>query len=737
MTLSLEIIRQLPKAELHCHLDGFCRPSTILELAKEQGIKLPYKDLDELKGCMSAPMECPDLVTYLRCFDAPLEVMQYPYAITRIFYEACEDASKDGIVYLELRFAPALHTRKGLSYSQILQAAIDGIHLAEKRLPLTARIICCAMRHMDPEINREVADICWRFRYAGVVAFDLAGPEDGIPPQKHISAFRTMRENSVGLTIHAGEAHGPESIEMALACNANRIGHGTHILKDERVLQYVIDRRIPMEVCITSNIQTRSIKQIQDHPIRELFDRGAICVPCTDNPTVSNTTLTEEYYKIHKTFDFGVEEIVRMIDYGFRSAFIDESLKKRLRIDAFTKTMNVLIDNNIDVSSIINNKRHYLPIGIANPFKFEPLINYPKPTLENVTRLVKIDCDTRLYGSVPLDLMYEFFNKLSEEVKVRYSERFSDFGTFKEYMTSSSHLSEKKELCFRCLQTEENIRKGIHAIIKEAIEDNVRYMELTISPLRHQNEKLAPRQIVEIVNDEILSANPEIISIKIIIYVDTEKDSPIDFQKMAELCVELRDLNVVGFATTTTEITAESMPFFQHTFDYLKANFVPVSMFAGEKDHKSIPIAITRGNCRRLSGAFQVVESCTLLREVTSYNMNIIVTDTPRLKENISTCFSKRPIRSFLDFGVKVAYGSLNKSFNGCSRSEQLVKLAHSNGLNLLDIVFIMHNTFGAMFQNYQRVRELQTKFWDETINILKELGFEHSVVPTYFVSQK
>lgn len=271
MSLTLDIIRQLPKAELHCHLDGCCRPSTIIELAKEQNVKLITTNLEELKKILTAPADCPDLVTYLQCFDAPLEVMQYPYAITRIFFEACEDAVKDGIKYLELRFAPALHTRRGLSYSQILEAAVDGIHMAQSQFLITVRIICCAMRHMSPITNKEIADVCWRFRHQGVVGFDLAGPECGFPPQKHIKAFRTMREKSVQVTIHAGEASGAQSIEEALACNANRIGHGTHILEDERVVQQVIDRRIPLEICISSNFQTKAIQSIPQHPNQNSF----------------------------------------------------------------------------------------------------------------------------------------------------------------------------------------------------------------------------------------------------------------------------------------------------------------------------------------------------------------------------------------------------------------------------------------------------------------------------------
>ena len=479
MSLSLDIIRQLPKAELHCHLDGFCRPSTIIELAHEQGVKLPTEDINELSKILTAPPDCPDLVTYLRCFDAPLDVMQYPYAITRIFYEACEDACKDGIAYLELRFAPALHTRKGLSYTQILQAACDGVHMAETKLPITVRIICCAMRMMPSEVNKEVADIAWRFRNQGVVAFDLAGPENGFPPHKHIEAFRTMREKAVYLTVHAGEAYGAKSIELALECNANRIGHGTRIVEDEKVLQQVIDRRITLECCVSSNLQTKAVTNIDDHPIKKLFDRGVITVPCTDNPTVSGVTLSGEYFLLQNKFGFNVEELVRMMDYGFRSAFVDETLKTRLRIEAITKTMKILKENKIDVSPILKNSSYYLPIGLVLSHGFKPPSSLPPVTLELVKSLTKADTDTRLIGSVPLKTLYKFYSAQTPEERLK---EFPDYKEFEMYIFDEEDKNHEnaKKLAVSLLLTKANITEGTNALLDQAIEDNVKYIEITV-----------------------------------------------------------------------------------------------------------------------------------------------------------------------------------------------------------------------------------------------------------------
>ena len=734
MTLSLDILRQLPKAELHCHLDGFCRPETIVELAHEQGVKLPTEDLDELKKILTAPFDCPDLPTYLRCFDAPLDVMQYPYAITRILYEACEDAVKDGITYLELRFAPALHTRNGHSYSQILQAAIDGAKMAELKLPITVRIICCAMRQMSPEINKQVADVCWRFRHSGVVAFDLAGPEFGFPPQKHIAAFRTMREKSVAVTIHAGEAFGAKSVELALACNANRIGHGTHVVEDDKVLQLVIDRRVPLEICVTSNYQTKAVTKLEDHPIKKLFDMGVITVPCTDNPTVSGCTLSGEYALIQKTFGFTVEQLVRMMDYGFRSAFIDETLKRRLRIEAITKTLRVLQENNIDISGIVANAQYYAPLGIMIPQKFSAPCKIPELTLNIVKSLKKADCDTRFIGSVPLKLLYKFYEAQPENERVRKFESYEEFVSFCTNPNDLKHIGGKM-IAVSLLQTEENIRQATKGILSDALEDNVEYLEITVAPLRHIRKGLTVQNVLDYINDEIkkFSEVNKIIA-HIVITVNIEKDSPIEVQKMAELCVEYKDKNVVGFATNTKELDESTMPFFQPTFDYLRKNFISVSMFAGEEDPKSIPIAIVRGNARRISGAFQVAESCALLNEITSHGINVLCASTPRMSAAVDNCFAANPIRSFFDFGVKVSYCSIHNTFAfGKPRSERLYESCKSAGLDTLDLIKMLSYSYGAIFEHYAEIKKLQASFWEDTEKKLKEQGYQRLMNPVYF----
>lgn len=732
--LSLDIIRQLPKAELHCHLDGFCRPQTVIELAKEQNVELPTYDPKELSQLMTAPMDCPDLVTYLKCFDIVLKVMQHPYAITRILYEACEDAYKDGITYLELRFAPALHTGNGHSYSQILEAAIDGCVMAEEKLEITPRIICCAMRHMSPQVNKEVAEICWRYRHRYVVGFDLAGPESGFPPQKHVEAFREIRLKSISVTIHAGEAWGADSVQQALACSANRIGHGTRIVEDERVLNEVIDRRIPLECCVSSNVQTKAVKNLKDHPIKTLFEKGTIVVPCTDNPTVSGVTLSGEYYMLQEEFGFSVGQIMKMLDYGFRSAFVPEGMRKRLRIEAFIKSMKILQQNNIDISEIKAFEKYYFQLGLTVPPRFEPPVQNPPLTLALLQELPKCDLDCRLIGSVPLSILYKFYCESTEEEKKKLP-TFANKEEFTKYFMreeDAKYHAEGKRLSVKLLQKEENIREGVHGILLEAFVDNVVYMEITVSPLLHC-KLMTKEQFLDTVLDEIKKfTSKKPMKVNVVINANVANLNPLKVQQCAELCVAYKGRGVVGFSTTTLEIDEDKMRYFEDTFKYLQNNFVPVTVFAGETNSESVPIALVRGNARRISGAFKIASSESLLTDVTSHNTTILVSLSRRFDEAAGGWF-KSPVRSFFDFGVKMAMCSIHYAFNNMSRSQQLFEIAEKSGFDALSILSIIDNSFGAAFIPHSETKKLQDEFWIKSDEILIENGYKRLMNYTYF----
>lgn len=738
--LTYEILQQLPKAELHCHLDGFVRPETVVELAAEQHVQLPTTDLQELKKLMTAPMDCPDLPTYLQCFDIVNLVMQQPYAITRIFYEACEDAVKDGISYIELRFAPAQHTKKGYSLSQILQAAIDGCILAEDNLDITPRILCCAMRQMSPEINQEIAEICFRYRYRYVVGFDLAGPECGFPPQKHVAAFRTIRMKSISVTIHAGEAYGPESVDQAIACSAQRIGHGTKSIEDEKVYNEVINRRIPLEICMSSNVQTKAVKRIEDHPVRKMFDSGIKTCICTDNPTVSGITLTHEYMILQDQFNFTITEILKAIDFGFRSAFVSQNMRKRLRIEAFIKSYKILQKNGYDVSQLHQLSLYFSNIGLTIPPKFSVPKPNPPLSLKVIELLPKCDLDCRLVGSVPLDVLYKFYQSAQEEAKKELPE-FSSFDEFKKYIVEeppANFNANAKKISFALLQTEANIREAARGILNEAYTDKVSYMEFSFCPILHTRKGLTMEQVVDFLIDEVnkFSQNGhKDMLVKIVLLANIAVLSPIQVHEIAELCVNYMAKNdtVVGFMTCSREIMGEYFRYYEKTFQYLRANHVPVTIFAGEKETESVHYALVSGYARRIAGGFKITQNENLLNEITSHHITVLITTNSYRSESLIKNWHKSPARLMKDLEVPIGLCSIHHSYGGKSRSQNLFHLAETSGFDAIDFIEIVEGSFGAMNCPYKVANEFKSNFMDKAIAILKDNGYQSFIKPTYF----
>ena len=733
--LTLDIVRQLPKAELHCHLDGFVRPQTVIDLAREQNVKLPTDNLDELSKLMTVPLDCPDLVTYLQTFDITNLVMQQPYAITRIFYECCEDAAKDGISYIELRFAPALHTKNGHSYSQILEAAIDGCILAESKLNITPRIICCAMRQMPPEINAEIANICWRYRHRYVVGFDLAGPENGFPPQKHVKAFRTIRQKSLSVTIHAGEAYGPESVNMAIACSAQRIGHGTRTVEDENVLDEIIDRRIPLEICLSSNVQTKAVKKLEDHPIRKMFDLGVRTCLCTDNPVVSGCTLSEEYMLLQDKFNFSVAEILKVMDYGFKAAFVPKTMIRRLRAEAFIKAIKVLQDNNIDISDVIKNATYYLPIGVTIPPKFSPPIQDPPITLQLLQKLPKCDLDCRFLGSVPLKLLFKFYQELPADEKSSLPEfsTIEDMSSFIYNEQESTYHIESKRLTRALLQSEANIREGMRGILQEAYDDKVIYMEFTCCPIIHTLH-ISKDQFLQAILDEINKfTKDKEMEVKVILNANISALTPLQVQEIAEMAVKYKSQGVVGFSTTSGEIDADHFRYFESTFVYLRNNFVPVTIFAGEENINSVNCALVRGFARRISGGFKITQSESLLNEVTSHHISILISPSSRRMEKAVTNWYKSPARFFFDFRVPIAFCSIHQTFYNKTRSELLFDLAQQSGFDALAIIKILSNSFSSVCLHYKLASKYTKLFQAEAEKILNENGYKKFMNPIFF----
>ncbi|HEU5170543.1 MAG TPA: adenosine deaminase [Gemmatimonadales bacterium] len=320
--LTRELIGRLPKAELHIHLDGSLRPATLVDLARAARVELPTTDPDAL-GRYMVPREARDLEDYLRRFDLTVAVLQTPEAIERVAYEMVEDAARDNVRYLEVRWCPALARPGGLTLDEATAAEIRGFTRGERDFGVITRTIHCGLRHHHPEIAEEIARTAVAWRGRGVVGFDLAGGEHGRPPGPYARAFAIAAEGGLGVTVHAGEAAGADSVHDAVyLCRANRIGHGTRLHEDPLLQDYVRDRRILVEINITSNLLTRAASRAEEHPVRRYADAELAVTLCTDGWLMSGVTLSDEYWLAHTALGFTREEIDRMILDGFAAAFL-------------------------------------------------------------------------------------------------------------------------------------------------------------------------------------------------------------------------------------------------------------------------------------------------------------------------------------------------------------------------------------------------------------------------------
>jgi len=329
-----ELLRRLPKAELHCHLDGSVRPATLLELGREYKKPMPRDGAEALADYMRVD-DANSLEDYLARFDVTLGVMQTAEALERIAYELAMDAAADGVRYIEVRYAPVLNIREGLTLEQAVESPLRGLERAERDGGAMARVIVTGLRHMTPDVSMELARLAVGFKHRGVVGFDLAGGELGNPASLHAESFAYAREHDLACTCHAGEGADASSVRDAVhTCGANRIGHATRLIEDESLTQYVNDRRIALEICLTSNVQTRAVESYQDHPLRRYYDRGMNVVLNTDNRLMSGTTLTDEYMHAASLLGFTFQELSEIALNGFASAFISWEERERLLVQA-------------------------------------------------------------------------------------------------------------------------------------------------------------------------------------------------------------------------------------------------------------------------------------------------------------------------------------------------------------------------------------------------------------------
>ena len=329
MTVTRELIRRLPKAELHVHLDGCLRPATMLELAEEAGVALPANDAEALAEAMLV-RHANSVEEYLERYRYTVAVLQTPAALERVAYEFVVDVARENVRYVEVRFGPALHV-PAMSLAQAIEAPLAGIRRATEETGTRVSLIACALRTMSPSISNDVAHAAVDYRDEGVVAFDLAGSERGHPARDHAASFRYASRHGLHCTCHAGEGDGPDSVRQALHdCGATRIGHGTRILEDPTLERYVCERRIPLEVCLSSNVHTRTVEAAAAHPVRRYMDAGCVVTLNTDGRLMDGVSLTDELWMAHTELGFTREEIDRVIVNTLESAFLPDGVKTDL-----------------------------------------------------------------------------------------------------------------------------------------------------------------------------------------------------------------------------------------------------------------------------------------------------------------------------------------------------------------------------------------------------------------------
>jgi adenosine deaminase len=323
-------LRALPKAELHVHLDGSVRPETMIDLAGARGVSLPSLDPGVLAHHMLVD-DAHSLEEYLARFVLTLSVMQDAEALERIAYELAADHARESVRYAEVRFCPALNTEGGLGPEEAVDAVLAGLDRGETDFGVRSRVIVCALRTLEPTISVEMAELAVACRQRGVVAFDLAGAEAGNPVREHLAAFDVAHAAGLPVTVHAGEGFGSPSIHEAVhLARADRIGHGTRLYEDAELEALVRERGIPLEVCVTSNVQTGVSPSYGQHPVRRYFDEGIPVVLCTDNRLMSGTTLTAEYAHARDHLGFGWKELQAVARAGFEAAWLPESEKRSL-----------------------------------------------------------------------------------------------------------------------------------------------------------------------------------------------------------------------------------------------------------------------------------------------------------------------------------------------------------------------------------------------------------------------
>jgi adenosine deaminase len=327
--LTREALRRWPKAELHVHLDGALRPATMLELARDARIRLPADTPDALAKAMLV-RDARNLEEYLQKYEITLSVLQSAAALERVAYEFVVDVAAEHVRYVEVRYSPLLH-RPALTMAQAIEAPLAGIRRAVAETGTRVGLIVCGIRTRPPAESLELARAAAEYRSAGVVAFDLAGAERGHPARDHRAAFEYAAAHGMACTCHAGEGDGPHSIHQALhQLGAQRIGHGTRLGEDPALLEEVIARRIPLEMCLTSNVHTHTVASVAEHPFKRYLQQGVVVTLNTDGRLTDGITLTDEYFLAHASLGLTRDELAQVVLNACESAFLPEYEKVAL-----------------------------------------------------------------------------------------------------------------------------------------------------------------------------------------------------------------------------------------------------------------------------------------------------------------------------------------------------------------------------------------------------------------------
>lgn len=318
--------------DLHLHLDGSLAGEDILALAELSGVALPCSDAEGLRPLLQAEKDCESLTEYLEKFDLPLQVLQTEFSITLAVYRLVKRLAEDGLIYAEIRFAPQLHLQKGLTQRQVVAAAVKGLDRGISEFVMPAQLILCCMRMGDNRAeNEETVRVAKEFLGKGVCAVDLAGNEAGFPTENFRDVFALAKQLQIPFTLHAGEAAGANSVWQALELGANRIGHGVRAAEESALMEVLAEKKIPLEMCFTSNLQTKAVTSKEHYPLCSFWEQGIVVTANTDNMTVSGTDLRTEYKRLQKVFGLSEDVLRKIACNAAEAAFISSGKKEEFK----------------------------------------------------------------------------------------------------------------------------------------------------------------------------------------------------------------------------------------------------------------------------------------------------------------------------------------------------------------------------------------------------------------------